>query len=137
MSTKLRQHCRWLCTAVRIRLKRDYCILTCELSPPSRPAVPDHIRRCAASQCSDFAATGYYRQAFSERYTNCVLERCLYLGEPQRSSITAGVRMVPSKRSWNDLAASCIEYKCTHDQPGSLMYIMCVQTNCNSAFIKR
>ncbi|KAI0208767.1 hypothetical protein LSAT2_006563 [Lamellibrachia satsuma] len=139
-SSDRRQHCRSMCSSVRTRLKRDYCILECELLPSARQTIPEHITRCVADRCSDLDATGYHRQTFSERYVTCVTEKCLYAhdhGVEKLSAAVGAVRVVPSKRSWSDLAATCIEYNCPYDRPGSLQYTMCVQTNCNAEFIKR
>ena len=138
----MRQHCRSLCSAVRIRLKRDYCIVECELSlsVSARLATPEGIRRCVARRCSRLDTTDYVRQIFSERFTVCMLDQCLYpraTSALRRPAGVGSVRVVPSKRSWSDLIATCIQFNCPHVLPGSRQYMACLHQNCNSAYVKR
>jgi len=136
----VRQHCRSLCSAIRIRLKRDYCIVECELSLSARLAIPEGIRRCIARRCSSLDTTDYVRQIFSERFAVCVLDQCLFSPNASAQRRPAGVgsvRVVPSKRSWSDLVATCIQFNCPHVPPGSRQYMACLHQNCNSAYVKR
>lgn len=90
----------------------------------------DPLQSCIEAKCS--GVLGY-------KYGDCVFTRCvmgmgLSMERKKKSTWDDVIKELEdeaaSKKSWNDVMSTCVEFHCAGMAPGTMDYTVCVHSNC-------